>query len=74
MAEYAYLCDGKACGEICPSSLEDCDEKFKCRHTLNKDHSISLQNGKIPVFKKVTSEDGANPRIIYWEEKGEQND
>lgn len=47
MKKYAYICDRKACGDVCPSEFE---EYNTCRHTTNKDHSITLQEGKEPKF------------------------
>lgn len=63
--EYVYLCDKKACGEFCPSLLEDVDDKFRCCHTTKKEHSITLQSGKEQVFELIMR----GYRIINWERK-----
>ena len=73
--EYIYLCDKKACGEFCPSLLEDVDDEFRCCHTLKKEHSITLQSGKEPVFELRTDYiQSSRPRIIHWERKVDQDD
>lgn len=45
---YAYICDKKACDGSCPNETP-------CTHTLDPAHSITLQNGKNPVFVKLMS-------------------
>lgn len=71
--EYLYLCDDKACGEVCPQA--GAQHPFKCRYTTKKEHSATLQSGKIPVFAMFADYKDID-RTIYYEieEKGEKND
>lgn len=71
--EYLYLCDGKACGEVCPQADEQ--YPFKCRHTSKKEHSATLQSGKVPVFAMYADYKDTDIAVYYEiEEKGEKND
>lgn len=37
--ERAYLCDGKACGEMCANKTPEDWDKHPCHHTLDEKHA-----------------------------------
>ena len=50
-----YLCDGKACGEVCPNDL--CHHTYQYSHALNKDADLD-------TFERMPLGDGV---VVLWE-------
>jgi len=59
--DYVYLCDGKACSEMCANKTKEEWDEYECHHTSDERHAKNKCR-RARKFEKVATDSGV-PRL-----------